>query len=139
MIGRSRALAARPLRRARATVRFDASGDLFQNPAGQRATTALAPPWRAHSIEVQPPREIPATAGLPSIPSDSKKSSTAVARLAARGSTPSGSSRRLPEPGHVDRDHLALRREPVHHGRPLNQRSAKRMEQEQRFPSPCLT
>ena len=40
---------------------------------------------------------------------------------------------RLPEPGHVDRDHLALGREPVHHGRPLNQRSAERMEQEQRL------
>jgi hypothetical protein len=70
MIGRSSALAARPLRLARATAWFDASGERFQKPAGQSATTALAPPWRAHSIAVQPPSEIPATAGLPSMPSE---------------------------------------------------------------------
>ena len=90
---------ARPPRRARLTLGFEDARERFQNPAGQSATTALAPPCRAHSTAVQPPSEIPATAGLPSMPSESKKSSDAVARFAARGSTPFGSSGDSPNPG----------------------------------------
>ncbi len=41
------------------------------------------------------------------------------------------------ESGHVHCDHLALGRQPVHHRRPLDQRAAQGMQQEQRLPLPA--
>ena len=128
IIGPSAGKRARPAWRARFSRLLLVSGARLQNPAVQTPTTE----WPGSGARLDRHPAAKRSRRRAGDPSDSWNASTAAARFAALGSTPSGSGGDSPKPGMstATTSRSAASRSSR---RPLDQRAAERMEQEERL------